>query len=85
MSAVPQVLRGQANAVCIFFSHLLGDFPSPYIIGLLIDKVGRQEAMIFVLSWLLTAVAFWGTACVLSCRRGREETHLKLIMSSDKK
>ena len=37
MNSVPTELRGQANAVTVFFMHFLGDFPSPYIIGWIFD------------------------------------------------
>ena len=33
MTCVPQRLRGLANAVSIFTMHALGDFPSPFLIG----------------------------------------------------
>ena len=42
MSCVQKYLRGQANAVCVFFMHMLGDMPSPFVIGVMKDAVGLE-------------------------------------------
>jgi len=40
MNSVNEDLRPQAVAVSIFFMHLLGDFPSPFLIGVINDGMG---------------------------------------------
>ena len=40
MTCVTPDLRGQANAIAIFVMHVLGDFPSPLIIGVFHDALG---------------------------------------------
>jgi len=60
MSSVSRELRGQANAVSIFFLHLLGDFPSPYFIGLFNELLGKQVSMLMLVLWLIWAFIFWG-------------------------
>lgn len=60
MYSIPVVLRGQANAVCIFMIHLFGDFPSPILIGVFIEYWGDLVAMMTLLGWLVFAVIFWG-------------------------
>ena len=68
MNSVSDDLRGQANAVAIFFMHLLGDFPSPYIIGIIVDASGHLTAAIFTYAWLGWSVIFWGIAWNISVR-----------------
>lgn len=50
MSCVSKELRGQANAMAIFFMHLVGDFPSPFIIGFWFDSIGMYWGMICVMA-----------------------------------
>lgn len=52
MYCVPFHLRGQANAVSIFIIHILGDFPSPVIIGAWFDTIGEFLGMICAFLWL---------------------------------
>ena len=52
MYCVPFHLRGQANAVSIFIFHILGDFPSPVIIGAWFDTIGEFLGMICAFLWL---------------------------------
>jgi len=66
MSCVPPELRGQANAVAIFTMHLLGDFPSPFIIGVLFDLIGGYWTMILLIAWLGWAAIMWGVCFNLS-------------------
>lgn len=66
MDCVPDKLRGQANAMAIFFMHLFGDFPSPYVVGWIFDKYGYFEGTLFIDFWLLWAVLFWGIAANIS-------------------
>jgi hypothetical protein len=66
MTCVPNNLRGQAIGFSVLVTHLLGDFPSPYIIGLIGDLVSMQMALIILMSWLLLAsfafIASWYVA-----------------------
>jgi len=62
MNCVPDQLRGQANALAIFFMHLLGDFPSPYIVGWMFESSGFYEGTLLISVWLLWAVLFWAVA-----------------------
>ncbi|KAK7199262.1 major facilitator superfamily protein (MFS) [Novymonas esmeraldas] len=42
LSAVPAELRPYAASYCVFIIHLLGDFPSPTLAGLVSDYLGRH-------------------------------------------
>lgn len=66
MNSVPDDLRGQANAVCVFFMHLLGDFPSPYVIGWFFELYGYYSGIVLIYGWLLWAVLTWGIAWNIS-------------------
>ena len=68
MNCVPDQLRGQANAVAIFFMHLFGDFPSPYVVGWIFGEYGYYEGTLFISIWLLWAVLFWGIAANVSVK-----------------
>lgn len=59
MTSVPHHLRAQSCAVSVFAQHLLGDFPSAYIVGLLSDATNKQFAMLSVAVWLVWAGIFW--------------------------
>jgi hypothetical protein len=67
MSCVPNQLRGQANAIAIFFMHLFGDFPSPFFIGYIISFDLFWGVMVTIL-WLFWAVFFWSLAWNVSVR-----------------
>jgi Organic Anion Transporter Polypeptide (OATP) family len=66
MNCVPTRLRGQANAISVFFMHALGDFPSPAIIGVWFDTIGQLMGMVLTTGWLLIAVVFWTIAWNIS-------------------
>ena len=59
MTCVPNHLRGQANAVSVFFMHAIGDFPSPAIIGVWFQVFGQLVGMVLTTGWLIFAVLFW--------------------------
>ena len=59
MTSVDVKLRSQANAVSVLFMHLLGDFPSPFLIGFMNDTVGVQPAMLVLVGWLVWCWLFW--------------------------
>lgn len=60
MSCVSEELRPQAVAVSIFFMHLLGDFPSPFLIGVTNESLGYYWGSILVTGWLMFVILFWG-------------------------
>jgi hypothetical protein len=68
ISSVPKPLMGQANAVSVFFIHLLGDFPSPIIGGWLNDTIGLVNSLRVLISWLTLASLWWGVSWILSNR-----------------
>ena len=76
MNSVPKPLRGQANAVAIFFMHLLGDFPSPLLIGYLFTY-SLYWGVVFTISWLIWAVLFWMKAWRVSVR-SRQKSSLQV-------
>ncbi len=54
-------------AMSIFFMHLLGDMPSPFLLGFLTDHIGDVRlAMLILCLWLLWTVLFWGAAWLLA-------------------
>lgn len=73
MTCVPKHLRGQANGFAVLVTHLFGDFPSPYIIGLIGDAVSMQIALMILMCWLLLAslawVASWFAAVIFIQKR----------------
>ena len=68
MSSVPPELRGQANAVSVFLMHLLGDFPSPYLIGLVNQFIGMKWGIVILVSWLYVGAIAWGLAWMIAVR-----------------
>ncbi|KAF4669803.1 Protein spinster 3 [Perkinsus olseni] len=64
MSTVPEDVRSQGLAISIGVSHLIGDFPSPVIIGAIADaSKSWSVAIMFAAVWMLLAVACWSLAC----------------------
>ena len=59
MSSVPNELRGQANSLSVLIMHLLGDFPSPFVIGALSQYVGFYVAYIILAAWLYFGSFAW--------------------------
>lgn len=66
MNSVDKELRGQANAVAIFFMHLFGDFPSPFFIGFLFDQYSIYIGVIVMYGWLILASIAWGISYNIS-------------------
>jgi hypothetical protein len=46
-------------AINFFFIHLLGDLPSPTLVGVMNETVGLHISMLLLASWLIFAVIFW--------------------------
>ena len=68
MYSVPTALKGQAMAVSTGLSHLIGDFPSPFVIGALIDATGYRSAMLITSALLVLPAGLWGTAAYVAKR-----------------
>ncbi|EER08677.1 Hexuronate transporter, putative [Perkinsus marinus ATCC 50983] len=66
MEAVPTNLRGQALAISIGVSHILGDFPSPILMGIWNDHIGYRWSLCICGLWLLISVVLWLAASVFS-------------------
>jgi hypothetical protein len=66
MSSVSEDLRPQATACSLFFLHLLGDFPSPFVIGYINDKLNLYWGTIIAASWSVFGLLFWGIAFNIS-------------------
>ena len=66
MSSVPADLRGQANAMAVFLMHLFGDFPSPYLVGVVSQFVAMRWGFMILMSWLFFGAAAWAAAWVIS-------------------
>ncbi|OMJ86184.1 hypothetical protein SteCoe_12318 [Stentor coeruleus] len=77
MNCVPSHLRGQANALTVFFMHIFGDFPSPSIIGLFFESVGELSGMLFAMCWLIWAVLIWGFCWNVSRFHGKPWSFIK--------
>ena len=59
MSSVPNELRGQSNGVSVFIMHLLGDLPSPALVGQLITALGDYLAYAILAGWLFFGSLAW--------------------------
>ena len=59
VDAVPAAMRASAMAASIFTIHILGDVPSPYLIGSLSSRVGLAHAVLLVPAAVLVAGVWW--------------------------
>ncbi|OMJ70400.1 hypothetical protein SteCoe_31624 [Stentor coeruleus] len=59
MTSIPSNLRGQGNAVSLFFSYALGGFPAPSLIGIFFDVLSKTWGMTIAAAWLIWASLFW--------------------------
>lgn len=66
MTSIPPNLRGQGNAVSLFFSYALGGFPAPSFIGILFDYSSKTWGMTIATAWLIWAILFWFLAWRIS-------------------
>lgn len=69
LSCVERPLRGQAQGIFIFFVHLLGDFPSPYVLGFMKDHLGVRWSLFLMVTWMLVGACVLGVAFALCVRR----------------
>jgi len=74
LSSVRPELRGQSVAVQTFIYHLLGSFPSPYIVGWINESWGMYWGYLVTEAWLFFAVIAW-TVAWLAVRRTRKAFH----------
>jgi len=59
LETVPVRARAAAMAACIFCIHLMGDLPSPWLVGELSDRVGLKDAVLILPCALVFAAVFW--------------------------
>ena len=46
--------------------HMLGDFPSPFIIGVMKDQVGLKWALLGLALWMVVGAGAWVSAFIYS-------------------
>ena len=82
LSVAPPSLRSLAMAMSILLMHLLGDLPSPFLLGWLTEVLGGEVrvGLLCLLSWLCWTVMFWSFGAVLA---RRQVTELKLRALTD--
>jgi hypothetical protein len=59
VNLVSPTQRASANALGVFTIHLLGDVPSPYLIGKISDATSLSQAVKIVPVAILVAAAVW--------------------------
>jgi MFS family permease len=59
VSEVPAGMRASAMALCIFTIHILGDVPSPPLIGAISDAHSLQLAVMLIPAAVLVGGAIW--------------------------
>ena len=69
MWSVPPENRAMAMALSVIIIHLLGDVPSPVVIGAIDLKNAPQTTFLVTCSWLGWAVFCWGAAWIMAKRR----------------
>jgi hypothetical protein len=71
INAVAPQDRAKAMAACILAIHLLGDVPSPPLVGFLSDVASLEKALLMVPIAALVCSAIWlGSAVIGSRDRG---------------
>ncbi len=70
VNVVPPGMRATAVAVSIFAIHVLGDVPSPPVIGALSDASSLQAAVLIVPAVFLLSGLVWTVGAFLGDRRG---------------
>ena len=72
MWSVPPENRAMAMALSVIIIHLLGDVPSPVVIGAIDRSHAPQFTFLATSSWLAWAVVCWGLAWFLARRQNNE-------------
>lgn len=70
MYSVPAALKAQAMAVSVGLSHLIGDFPSPFVIGALIDSTGYKVSVVITSAILTVPVVLWAVSGFMAKKKG---------------
>ena len=71
VDAVPAAMRASAMAASIFTIHILGDVPSPYLIGAMAERTGLGRAVLLVPAAVLVAGLWWVYAATLPRSQAR--------------
>ncbi len=72
VDAVPAAMRASAMAASIFTIHILGDVPSPYLIGAMAEHTGLGHAVLLVPVAVLVAGVWWIYAASVAGRKLRD-------------
>lgn len=68
--AVPPETRSISIALAVVGMHLIGDVPSPIVVGALFEtSLSPNAVMVLVMTWIGWAVLFWGAAFCVARRR----------------
>ena len=70
MYSVPAALKAQAMGVSMFLSHLIGDFPSPFVVGALIDATDYKVAVVITSAILVIPIILWAVAGLMARNEG---------------
>ena len=76
MWSVPPANRATAMALSVIIIHLIGDVPSPIVIGEIDRTASPQTTFLLTSSWLFWAIFCWGAAWLLARRRVKREKAL---------
>lgn len=50
----------------VFLLHLLGDFPSPYLVGVVSQFVDMRWGFVILMSWLFFGAMAWAAAWLIA-------------------
>ena len=79
LSVAPPDLRSLAMAMSILIMHLLGDLPSPFLLGIVTELCGDVRlSLLMLLSWLGWTVTLWSFGAVLA-RKEVEQLKIQAI------
>ena len=70
---VPPTMRAAAMALCIFTIHLVGDFPSPTLIGWISDRSSIQQGVLVIPVAVVVSGAIWMLAAWRGGQRSTAE------------
>ena len=73
ISLVPKGMRAAAMAMCIFTIHLLGDVPSPTLIGWISDRSSIQHGVLVIPAAVVVSGAIWMLAALRGARLSTTE------------
>mmetsp|Transcript_4890 Transcript_4890/g.7324 ORF Transcript_4890/g.7324 Transcript_4890/m.7324 type:complete len:133 (-) Transcript_4890:166-564(-) len=71
---VPGESRPLSMALSVVGIHLLGDVPSPIVVGAMLEHLPDPRCVLqIVMGWLGWCLVFWAGACYISHRRHRKQ------------